>query len=60
MLGTTAQSPYDMGVLGIETAIKIMNGEEVDAVINSGQKVISKDNAEEFKTDLETKVKSAE
>lgn len=55
ILGTTAQSPYDMGVLGIETAIKIMNGEEVDAVIDSGQKVIEKSNAEEFKADLEAK-----
>lgn len=60
MLGTTAQAPYDMGVLGIETAIKIMNGEEVDAVIDSGQKIITAENAEEFKADLEAKVKSAE
>lgn len=60
ILGTTAQSPYDMGVLGIETAIKIMNGETVDAVIDSGQKVIEKSNAAEFKTDLEAKASGVE
>lgn len=55
MLGTTAQSPFDMGVIAIETAVKIMNGEEVDAVIDSGQKIIEKSNAAEFKADLEAK-----
>lgn len=60
MLGTTAQSPYDMGVLGVETAIKIMNGETVDTVIDSGQKVIEKSNAAEFKADLEAKTAGVE
>lgn len=60
MLGTTAQSPYDMGVIGIETAIKVMNGEEVESVIDSGQKVVEKGNAEEFKADLESKASSVQ
>lgn len=60
VLGTTAQSPYDMGVIAIETAVKIMNGESVDSVIDSGQKVISKDNAADFVKDLEAKVANAE
>lgn len=60
MLGTTAQSPYDMGVLGVETAIKLVNGEEVDAVIDSGQLVVNKDNAADFVADLESKAGAAE
>ena len=60
VLGTTAQHPYEMGVLGIETAIKIMNGEEVDAVIDSGQEVVNSENAADFIADLESKVGSAE
>ncbi|MFV0529458.1 MAG: sugar ABC transporter substrate-binding protein [Lachnospiraceae bacterium] len=58
VLGTTAQSPYEMGVLAIENAIKIMNGETIDAVIDSGQEVITKDNAAEFVADLEAKAGS--
>lgn len=60
ILGSTAQSPYDMGVLAIENAIKVMNGEEIEAVIDSGQKVVNKDNAVEFKADLEEKAAAAE
>lgn len=60
VLGTTAQHPYEMGVLGIETAIKIMNGEEVDAVIDSGQEVVNSENVADFIADLESKVGSAE
>lgn len=59
MLGTTAQSPYDMGVIAIETSIKVMNGETVDKVIDSGQKVVSIDNAAAFAKDLQDKVDSA-
>lgn len=59
-MGTTAQHPYEMGVLGIETAIKIMNGEEVDEVIDSGQEVVNSENAADFIADLESKVGSAE
>lgn len=60
VLGTTAQHPYEMGVLGIETAIQIMNGEEVDEVIDSGQEVVSSENAADFIADLEGKVAEAE
>ncbi|MGI6008352.1 MAG: sugar ABC transporter substrate-binding protein [Ruminococcus sp.] len=60
VLGTTAQHPYEMGVLGVETAIKIMNGEEVDEVIDSGQEVVNSDNAADFIADLESKVGAAE
>jgi len=60
VLGTTAQSPYDMGVLGVETAVKVMNGEEVEEVINSGQTIVSKENAAEFVKDLEEKASKAE
>ena len=59
MLGTTAQSPVDMGVIGIESAIKIMNGESVEAVIDSGAKVIEKSNAAEYKADLEARAANA-
>lgn len=56
ILGTTAQSPFEMGVLGVETAIRIMNGEDVEAVIDSGQKVISQENAQQYIDDQEAKI----
>lgn len=59
MLGTTAQSPYDMGVIAIQSAVKVMNGETLEKVIDSGSKVINKDNAADFVKDLQTKVDSA-
>lgn len=59
MLGTTAQAPYDMGVLGIESAIKVHKGDTLDKVIDSGSKIVQKDNAAEFVKDLQSKLDAA-
>jgi ribose transport system substrate-binding protein len=59
ILGSTAQSPYEMGVLGIENAIKAFNGETIDAVIDSGQLIVNSANVDGFLTDLQAKVDSA-
>ena len=55
-LGTTAQSPYNMGVLAVTNAIKLAHGEEIEERIDSGQEVVGPDNAADFLADLEAKV----
>ena len=56
ILGSTAQNPYQMGVLGVQEAIKAVNGETIETRIDSGATVVNKDNAESFLKDLEAKV----
>ena len=46
MAGSVAQAPFDMGRLGIEMAIKLSKGEKIDKRIDSGTKMITKDNAQ--------------
>ena len=46
--GTVAQQPAEMGRLGVQTAIKICNGETVDKTIDVPLKMLSKENAEGF------------
>ena len=47
-LGTTAQSPYNMGYLGVENAVKAAKGESVDARIDTGSEVVTPENAQDF------------
>jgi ribose transport system substrate-binding protein len=47
--GDVAQFPSKMGELGIENAIKAINGEEVPKFIDSGAEVVTKENAAQFK-----------
>lgn len=54
-LGTTAQSPYNMGVLAVTNAIKLAKGEKIEERIDSGQTVVGPDNAAEFLADLKAK-----
>jgi len=42
---TVAQNPYDMGYISIETASKVIKGENVRRRIDTGIDIISKDNA---------------
>jgi len=42
---TVAQNPYDMGYISIETALKVIKGEDVRRNIDTGVDIISKDNA---------------
>lgn len=48
MPGTSTQSPYNMGVLGVQNAIRVAKGETIEKVIDSGSEVISKDNAQAY------------
>ena len=44
---STAQNPYDMAYLAVETMVKHLNGETVEPVVDSGYTIITKDNAQE-------------
>ncbi|MDY3619456.1 sugar ABC transporter substrate-binding protein [Agathobaculum sp.] len=56
MLGTVAQSPYKMGELGVENAVKVANGETIDARIDSGAEMVSSENAADFVANLKSLV----
>lgn len=45
--GTMAQNPYDMGYLSVETAMKVIQGENVEPFVDSGVDIIIKENAEQ-------------
>lgn len=47
MLANVAQNPYMMGYLSVETAYKAKQGEKVEKRIDSGAKVITKENVAE-------------
>lgn len=47
LAGTIAQNPYEMGYQGVENAVKTIKGEKIDARIDSGIDVITKENAQE-------------
>ncbi len=49
MLGTVAQYPAEMGIKGVENITKKINGEKVEMHINTGAKLITKDNVKEHK-----------
>jgi ribose transport system substrate-binding protein len=44
--GTMAQNPYDMGYLSVETALKVIQGENVEPFVDSGVDIIIKENAQ--------------
>jgi len=45
---TIAQNPFDMGRLGIEMAVKLLEGEEIPKRIDTGTTLVTKDNVEDF------------
>ncbi|HUH07787.1 MAG TPA: sugar ABC transporter substrate-binding protein [Egibacteraceae bacterium] len=45
---TVAQFPPKMGELGIETLYQVLNGESVEAFVDTGTALVSKDNADQF------------
>jgi hypothetical protein len=47
LIAEVAQNPYMMVYLGVETAAKKLNGEEIEKRIDSGAEVITKDNVDE-------------
>ncbi|SFJ40895.1 sugar ABC transporter substrate-binding protein [Brevibacillus centrosporus] len=46
LFGSVAQSPYDMGYKGVENAVKMIKGEQIEKRIDSGAEFIGKDNAQ--------------
>lgn len=60
ILGSTAQNPYQMGILGVQNAVKAAKGETIETRIDSGAVVVTKDTAAAFVADLEAKVKGVQ
>jgi simple sugar transport system substrate-binding protein len=46
---TVAQNPIKMGELGIVTAAAAVRGQKVEAVVDTGTAIVTKDNADRFK-----------
>ena len=49
---SVAQSAYNIGKQGVEAAAKVAKGETVDARIDTGTNLVTKDNAQQVKDDL--------
>ena len=49
LTGSIAQFPKKIGQFGVETAVKILAGEAVDANVNTGVELVTKDNVANFK-----------
>jgi ribose transport system substrate-binding protein len=52
MGATVAQFPGKMGFLGVEYAVKVLEGEEVPATVNSGSLLVTRDNVLAFQAGL--------
>ena len=48
MYATIAQDPYGMAKVGVEEALKKLKGEKVDKSVNTGAKLITPENAEDY------------
>lgn len=57
--GSVAQNPYAMGELCVENLIALHKGESIEERIDSGSSMVTPENAQEFKDDLEAKVNGA-
>lgn len=51
MKASVAQKPSDMGKLAVETAVKAIDGEDVEEFVDSGYVLVTKENAEEYKSE---------
>lgn len=49
MSATVAQNPYNMGALGVESVVKLANGETLPPVIDTGTILVTSENAAEYK-----------
>jgi ribose transport system substrate-binding protein len=47
MAATIAQNPINMGYFGVESLIKLINGEELPETIDTGVELITAENAAE-------------
>lgn len=48
MEATIAQAPYNMGKFGVESLIKLINGETLDPVIDTGTELVTAENAANY------------
>ena len=48
MSATIAQNPFNMGFLGVENAIALVNGDTIDAIIDTGTILVDESNAADF------------
>lgn len=53
LTATVAQNSYNMGKISVETAVKVVKGEKVDKRIDTGTKLISKENVDQAQADLD-------
>ena len=53
LAGSVAQSPYDMGYMGVENAVKTIKGEKVEKRIPTPIKVVTKENGEEYLKEIQ-------
>ncbi|MGY4111785.1 sugar ABC transporter substrate-binding protein [Aeribacillus sp. SP014] len=53
LAASVAQSPYDMGYMGVENAVKAIKGEKVEKRIPTPIKVVTKENAEEHLKEIQ-------
>jgi ribose transport system substrate-binding protein len=49
MAATVAQNPYNMGAFGVENVLKLINGESIPELIDTGTVLVTQENAEQFK-----------
>ncbi len=49
MTASVAQNPANMGALGVESVLKLSNGEKLAPVIDTGTVLVTKENAEQYK-----------
>ncbi|MET0453382.1 MAG: sugar ABC transporter substrate-binding protein [Mycobacterium sp.] len=59
MAGSVAQNPFEMGEAGVQAAIKASNGQSVDKRIDTGSTMVTRDNAADFKKELEQQLASS-
>jgi len=48
MSAIEAQFPYNMGYMGVENALKLVNGETIPDKIDTGTVLVTKENAADF------------
>lgn len=53
---SVGQNAYDMGYKAVEACVNAINGETPEALIDSGSKIVSKDNAQEHLDELKSQL----
>jgi ribose transport system substrate-binding protein len=48
MAATVAQAPANMGKFGVESLVKLINGETIPPVIDTGTELVTKENADQY------------